>query len=110
MKTKIKLVILLALALTLPVALLWMAKAADASRNAPFPRPTGPCDIYATAGWGVSRCAVRPSPSAVTERCALTPGPAVDHVPAKAGSSGPRFIPWTASRASFRQTGQVKGF
>ena len=49
MKTRISLVIMLALALTLPVATLMMAQQAGAGRNAP-PRPQGPCDIYAAAG------------------------------------------------------------
>ena len=46
MKTKIGLVIILALAFTLPVAMLMMAQQAGAGRN----RPQGPCDIYAAAG------------------------------------------------------------
>src|SRR4029079_19701586 len=46
MKTKIRLVILLALALTLPVATLLIA---GAGRNV-SPRPQGPCDIYAAGG------------------------------------------------------------
>jgi non-reducing end alpha-L-arabinofuranosidase len=50
MKTRISLVIMLALALTLPVATLLIAKAAGAGRNVPPPRPEGPCDIYAAAG------------------------------------------------------------
>lgn len=50
MKTKIGLVILLGLALTLPVATMFVAKAAVASRNATPARPQGPCDIYAAAG------------------------------------------------------------
>jgi hypothetical protein len=50
MKKKINFVILLALALTLPVATLWIAKAAGAGRNVPPPRPEGPCDIYAAGG------------------------------------------------------------
>ncbi len=52
MKTKISLGIMLALALTLPVAMLLIAKAAagGGGRNAPPSRPQGPCDIYAAAG------------------------------------------------------------
>src|SRR5579871_4314824 len=49
MKTKTSLVILLALALSLPVATLMIAKAAGAGHNTP-PRPQGPCDIYAAGG------------------------------------------------------------
>src|SRR5476651_2170909 len=41
---------MLALALTLPVATLLIAKAAGAGRSAPPPRPDGPCDIYAAGG------------------------------------------------------------
>jgi non-reducing end alpha-L-arabinofuranosidase len=48
MKTKIGLVIILALALTLPVATMIMAQQAGAGRNV-MPRPEGPCDIYAAA-------------------------------------------------------------
>ena len=50
MKTRIYLVLMLALALTLLVATLMMATQAGAGRNAPPPRPQGPCDIYAAAG------------------------------------------------------------
>jgi hypothetical protein len=50
MKKKISLVILLALALTLPVATLLIARAAGAGRSAFQPRPEGPCDIYAAGG------------------------------------------------------------
>jgi non-reducing end alpha-L-arabinofuranosidase len=50
MKTKINFVIVVALALTLPVAMLLIAKAAGAGRNLLPPRPPGPCDIYAAAG------------------------------------------------------------
>src|SRR5262252_871138 len=46
MKTRIDLVLMLALALTLIGAALTMATPAD---SAP-PRPQGPCDIYASAG------------------------------------------------------------
>ena len=49
MKTKISFVIILALALTVPAAMLLIAKAAAAGRNIPPPRPQGPCDIYAAA-------------------------------------------------------------
>jgi hypothetical protein len=50
MKTKIGLVIMLALALTVPIATLMIAAQAGAGRNAPPRRPDGPCDIYAGAG------------------------------------------------------------
>jgi hypothetical protein len=50
MKTRISLVIMLALALTLPVAALMMAKQARAGQDATPPRPQGPCDIYAANG------------------------------------------------------------
>ena len=50
MKTKINLVLMLALALTLIGATLMMATQAGAGRNAPPPRPQGPCDIYAAGG------------------------------------------------------------
>ena len=46
MKTKKSLVVMLALAFTLPVATLMMA---GVGRNVP-PRPEGPCDIYAAGG------------------------------------------------------------
>jgi hypothetical protein len=48
MKTKFSLVIMLALALTLPVATLLIAQQTRTSRNGP-PRPEGPCDVYAAA-------------------------------------------------------------
>ena len=47
MKTKNGLLIALALALSLPAAMLMMAKAAGLGRNA---RPEGPCDVYAAGG------------------------------------------------------------
>ena len=50
MKTRINLVLMLALALTLIGAALTMAQQAGAGRNVPPPRPKGPCDIYAAAG------------------------------------------------------------
>jgi len=51
MKTRIGLVIMLALALTLPVATLMMAAQAGRGANVPPPRPEeGPGDIYAAAG------------------------------------------------------------
>ena len=50
MKSKISLVILLALALTLPVATLLIVRAAGAAGAGSPPRPEGPCDIYAAAG------------------------------------------------------------
>src|SRR5271155_4430274 len=48
MKTRIKLVLMIALALTLVGATLMMAQQAGAPANVP-PRPKGPCDIYAAA-------------------------------------------------------------
>src|SRR5271169_4219997 len=50
MKTRINLVLMLVLALTLIGAALTMAQQAGAGRNVPPPRPKGPCDIYAAAG------------------------------------------------------------
>src|SRR3954471_7880961 len=50
MKTRINLVLMLALALTLIGAALTIAQQTGAGRNAPPPRPKGPCDIYAAAG------------------------------------------------------------
>src|SRR5436853_7011570 len=50
MKTRIGLVIVLALAFTLPAAILMIAKQARGQQNVPLPRPQGPCDIYAAAG------------------------------------------------------------
>jgi hypothetical protein len=50
MKTRIHLMLMLGLALTLIGATLMMATQAGAGRNAPPPRPQGPCDIYAAAG------------------------------------------------------------
>ena len=50
MKTRVSLVIMLALALTLPEAMLMIAKQARAGQNAAPPRPEGPCDIYTAAG------------------------------------------------------------
>jgi hypothetical protein len=50
MKTRIGLVIMLALTLTLPVATLMIAAQAGAGRNVAPPRPQGPGDIYAAAG------------------------------------------------------------
>ncbi|MEJ2009311.1 MAG: arabinofuranosidase catalytic domain-containing protein, partial [Acidobacteriota bacterium] len=49
MKTKINVVLMLALALTLFGATLTMAQHAGARPNVPPPRPKGPCDIYAAA-------------------------------------------------------------
>jgi hypothetical protein len=48
MKAKTHLVVLLALALVLPVATMFVARAASAGRN--LPRPQGPCDVYAAGG------------------------------------------------------------
>jgi hypothetical protein len=50
MKTRINLVPMLALALTLIGATLTMAAQAGAGPNVPPARPQGPCDIYAAAG------------------------------------------------------------
>src|SRR5499426_4683516 len=50
MKTRINLLLMLALALTLVGAALTMAQQSGAGRNAPLSRPQGPCDIYAAAG------------------------------------------------------------
>jgi len=50
MKTRIDLVVMLALALALIGAALMMAEQTAAGPNAPPPRPKGPCDIYAAAG------------------------------------------------------------
>jgi hypothetical protein len=50
MKTRISLVIMLALALTLPVTLLMIAKQVRAGQDVAPPRPEGPGDIYAAAG------------------------------------------------------------
>jgi hypothetical protein len=50
MKTRISLVTLFALALTLPVAMSMMVKQTGAEQNVPPRRPEGPCDIYAAAG------------------------------------------------------------
>ena len=76
MKTRICLVLMLALALTLIGATLTMARQAGAGRHAPPPRPKGPCDIYAAAGDSLRR---RPQHHAravrLLQRPAL-PGPA----------------------------------
>jgi hypothetical protein len=50
MKTRISLVIMFALALTLPVTILMIAKQAEAGQSMTPPRPEGPCDIYGAAG------------------------------------------------------------
>src|SRR5512146_2795057 len=52
MRTRLGFSILLALALTSPVAILVIAKATAAApdRNGRLTRPQGPCDVYATAG------------------------------------------------------------
>jgi len=49
MKKQSRLVILLALAFTLPVATLIVAQQTGAGHNGNAPRPQGPCDIYAAA-------------------------------------------------------------
>ena len=50
MKTRTKLALTLAVALTLIGATLMMAQQAGTGANVPPPRPQGPCDIYAAAG------------------------------------------------------------
>jgi hypothetical protein len=50
MKTKTRSVVMVALALTLPIASLMIAAQSGAGRKAPPARPEGPCDIYAAAG------------------------------------------------------------
>ncbi len=50
MKTRISLVITLAVALTLPAAILMVAKQVRAGQDVAPSRPEGPCDIYAAAG------------------------------------------------------------
>jgi non-reducing end alpha-L-arabinofuranosidase len=50
MKTRIILLILLALAFTLPVATLMIAAQIGRGANGASPRPEGPCDVYAEAG------------------------------------------------------------
>src|ERR1039457_962795 len=50
MKTRIDLVLMLALALTLIGATLTIAQQTGSGPNVPPPRPKGPCDIYAAAG------------------------------------------------------------
>ncbi len=50
MKTRINLVLMLALAFTTIGAALTMAEQARVGSNVPPPRPQGPCDIYAAAG------------------------------------------------------------
>ncbi len=49
MKTKIGLLIILAVAFTVPVAMMMMAAQVGAGNNVLLPRPEGPCDIYAAA-------------------------------------------------------------
>ena len=51
MKPRISLVVLLALAFTLPVATLMIAAQISRGANGAPPRPEGPCDIYAAAGY-----------------------------------------------------------
>src|SRR5579862_6083936 len=50
MKTRIGLVLTLALPLIVPILTLMIAAQAGAGRNVPPARPEGPCDIYAAAG------------------------------------------------------------
>jgi non-reducing end alpha-L-arabinofuranosidase len=49
MNTRVRLLTMLTLAFTLPVATLMVVAQVGAGRN-PSPRPEGPCDIYAAAG------------------------------------------------------------
>lgn len=49
MKTKSRLLLLLAMAFALPLATMFVARAAVAGRNFPA-RPQGPCDLYAAGG------------------------------------------------------------
>jgi hypothetical protein len=50
MKTRINILLMLAVALTLTGATTMMATRAGAGAHAALPRPQGPCDIYAAAG------------------------------------------------------------
>src|SRR5713226_7105623 len=50
MKTRMKLVLMIALALTLIGTTLMIAEQTAAGPNASLTRPKGPCDIYASAG------------------------------------------------------------
>jgi non-reducing end alpha-L-arabinofuranosidase len=50
MRTRVSLIVLLALALMLPVATLLIAKQAGVVGGAVPPRPQGPCDVYAAGG------------------------------------------------------------
>ncbi len=50
MKKKSRFLIILALALILPVAMMAVIAMSGSGNNAPVPRPEGPCDIYAAAG------------------------------------------------------------
>src|SRR5215469_14643121 len=50
MKSRVSLLTVLALALTLPVATLLIARQVGVGRNGAPSRPAGPCDIYAAAG------------------------------------------------------------
>jgi hypothetical protein len=50
MKTRLHLVLMFGLGVTLIGATLTMAEQAGAGRNVPPPRPKGPCDIYGAAG------------------------------------------------------------
>ena len=50
MKKKSRFLVIFALALVLPVAMMIMMAMSGGGHNAPPPRPEGPCDIYAAAG------------------------------------------------------------
>jgi len=50
MKKKSRFIVILALALILPVAMMMVMAMSDVGHNATPPRPEGPCDIYVTAG------------------------------------------------------------
>jgi non-reducing end alpha-L-arabinofuranosidase len=50
MKKKSRFLVILALALVLPVAMMMVLAMSGTGRNAALPRPEGPCDIYAAAG------------------------------------------------------------
>ena len=56
MKKKSRFLVILALALILPVAMMMVIAMSGVERNATPPRPEGPCDIYAAAGNPVRGC------------------------------------------------------
>ena len=51
MKKKSRFLVILAMAIILPVAMMMLMAMAGVGRNVTPPRPEGPCDIYATAGF-----------------------------------------------------------